>query len=626
MASRGAAPEVFIAGAGVAGLAAAHRLVQRGYDVTLLEANDYVGGKLGAHREIGIDCGTQTGSGHGRGPSSGPNSGPNSDPNSVPGSVPGSIHGSGHGQAGHPADCSCGAATCLRASDWHEHCYHMYLNWYHNFWDFMAEIGTLGKFAPINSVATLRRSAPGSERPAPVTLINVGSPWTTPHNVFSGIGSVANVLASTQATADLAGEFLRGDAWLEQTSITAYMQRRVYATPDALASTGRTTAQAFASPSYLSSARSYRALLNYGLRRPAPQMYLLRDPTGPSIFTPWLLAMRRIAGGFALQGKPIADPLNPLRVASETATAPGPGGRLTIRPLTMVSEVELDAATGRIKALHLQALRRSPFLSADGKPEPEGAPEIVPVHGDVILAVPPRQLGRLVSPQIARAAPQLAKVRNLRMEPMISLDLFFRKKLENIPQGITSLQGTVLELSLLDTSQSWETAPHLGTSFNIIASTADTIIDYDNATILELILEELAHYIDFERADIIDCRTHLQTNVGAELFVNQLGSWDSRPEASCEIPNLFLAGDYCKTPVDVVTIEGAVMSGLMAAEALRRRRRKGSPIKIHRPDSYPVQMIGAMAAATRPVGYAAFAAATADQAINSAYTALFPNG
>ncbi|OYV32552.1 MAG: hypothetical protein B7Z80_26545 [Rhodospirillales bacterium 20-64-7] len=594
MASRGAAPEVFIAGAGVAGLAAAHRLLQRGYDVTLLEANDYVGGKLGAHREIGIDCGAGGG------------------------------HGQGH--AGHPPDCSCGATPCLRASDWHEHCYHMYLNWYHNFWDFMAEIGTLGKFAPIDSVATLMRSAPGGDRPAPVSLVNVGSPWTTARNVFSGIGPVADVLASIQATADLAGEFMRGDAWLEQTSITSYMRQRLYATEAALASTGRTTAQAFASPSYLSSARSYKALLNYGLRRPAPQMYLLRDPTGPSIFTPWLIALRRISCEFRLLGKPIADPLNPLRVASQTVTEPGPGGRLTIRPLTMVSQVELDEGTGRVKALHLQPLRRSPFLSADGKPEPEGPVDIVEMRGDVILAVPPRQLGTLVSPQIARAAPQLAKVRNLRMEPMISLDLFFRKKLDNIPQGITSLQGTVLELSLLDTSQSWETAPHLGTSFNIIASTADTIIQYDDATILDLILQELAHYIDFDRADIIECRTHLQTNVGAELFVNQIGSWDSRPQASCEIPNLFIAGDYCKTPVDVVTIEGAVMSGLIAAEALRRRRRKGSPIRIHRPDSYPVQMIGAMAAATRPVGYAAFAAATADRVVNTAYTSLFPNG
>ena len=55
MASDSTAPNVIIAGAGAAGLAAAHRLLQRGYDVTIIEANDYVGGKLGAHREYGGD-------------------------------------------------------------------------------------------------------------------------------------------------------------------------------------------------------------------------------------------------------------------------------------------------------------------------------------------------------------------------------------------------------------------------------------------------------------------------------------------------------------------------------------------------------------------------------------------
>ena len=51
MATNDSTPKVIIAGAGVAGLTAAHRLLQRGYDVTLIEADDFVGGKLGAHRD-----------------------------------------------------------------------------------------------------------------------------------------------------------------------------------------------------------------------------------------------------------------------------------------------------------------------------------------------------------------------------------------------------------------------------------------------------------------------------------------------------------------------------------------------------------------------------------------------
>ncbi|MGW1274481.1 FAD-dependent oxidoreductase, partial [Streptomyces sp. NPDC002491] len=42
----GTGQHVVVVGAGIAGLAAAHRLLGRGADVTVLEASDRVGGKL----------------------------------------------------------------------------------------------------------------------------------------------------------------------------------------------------------------------------------------------------------------------------------------------------------------------------------------------------------------------------------------------------------------------------------------------------------------------------------------------------------------------------------------------------------------------------------------------------
>ncbi len=64
LAPDGAAPRVAIVGAGLAGLSAASSLASAGFDVTLLERNDYIGGKLGAWkttlpggREIGVSHG-----------------------------------------------------------------------------------------------------------------------------------------------------------------------------------------------------------------------------------------------------------------------------------------------------------------------------------------------------------------------------------------------------------------------------------------------------------------------------------------------------------------------------------------------------------------------------------------
>jgi uncharacterized protein with NAD-binding domain and iron-sulfur cluster len=49
-----------------------------------------------------------------------------------------------------------------------------------------------------------------------------------------------------------------------------------------------------------------------------------------------------------------------------------------------------------------------------------------------------------------------------------------------------------------------------------------------------------------------------RANRNAErLLVNTVGSWENRPQASTAIPNLFLAGDYVQTDVDLATMEGA---------------------------------------------------------------------
>ena len=81
------------------------------------------------------------------------------------------------------------------------------------------------------------------------------------------------------------------------------------------------------------------------------------------------------------------------------------------------------------------------------------------------------------------------------------------------------------------------------------------------------------------------------------------------------IANVFLAGDYCKTVIDVVTVEGAVVSGLEAAEAVRIKSiedgklhpgdRRVRPIDIKRPESYsPLEML-ALKAMLAPSAWAA---------------------
>ncbi|MBK7764540.1 MAG: FAD-dependent oxidoreductase [Bacteroidetes bacterium] len=52
------------------------------------------------------------------------------------------------------------------------------------------------------------------------------------------------------------------------------------------------------------------------------------------------------------------------------------------------------------------------------------------------------------------------------------------------------------------------------------------------------------------------------------LLVNSVNSWNLRPDANCDIPNLFLASDYVKTFTDLATMEGANEAARRAVNCL----------------------------------------------------------
>jgi uncharacterized protein with NAD-binding domain and iron-sulfur cluster len=65
------------------------------------------------------------------------------------------------------------------------------------------------------------------------------------------------------------------------------------------------------------------------------------------------------------------------------------------------------------------------------------------------------------------------------------------------------------------------------------------------------------------------------------LLVNTVGSWDRRPKPRTKIPNLFLAGDYVQTDIDLATMEGANESGRAAVNALLDASgSKADPVKM----------------------------------------------
>jgi Flavin containing amine oxidoreductase len=526
-------PKVIVVGSGLAGMSAATRLMEQGFDITLYEQNNFLGGKLGAHRDS-------------------------------------------------------------HTPDPHEHCYHMYLNWYNNFWQFMREIDAVDKFIPSPVIGC---RFPGDKQTRPY-LTNPGSPATVLTNMLNGIASPADQFLSAYSLLDLIGTQSMSGTVLEQTSVSGFFRSRGYSTEGSIAASARTLAEAFASPSYLSSARSYQSLIKYGYPDPTPSLWLLTQNTNDAIFEPW----RRH-----------------LEARAKTLKR-----RFEIYFQTRVETLHLR--DGQVRELTLGQMPEEPTTHRNDRPRASKKWKI-DVPGDLVLAVPPGPLGCLVSPDVAACAPKLETVRELRSEPMISLDAYFKRKIPGLTSSITLLLGSKYNLSLLDISQVWSDWPAGGgTALNVISSNADLIADYPEKVIKDIMLKELQRFLDFKLADVDYARCHVQTNVGEELFVNQVGSWNSRPKATCEISNLFLAGDFCQTFIDVVTVEGAVVSGLLAAEALRRKHKTGAPIDIIRPDSYPALLPAALAMALRPAAWAAKTVSVTDSMMRANFSRIFPNG
>lgn len=67
-------------------------------------------------------------------------------------------------------------------------------------------------------------------------------------------------------------------------------------------------------------------------------------------------------------------------------------------------------------------------------------------------------------------------------------------------------------------------------------------------------------------------------NTNAEpLMINTVGSWEQRPEARTRIPNLFLAGEYVRTDMDVACMESANESARFAVNGLLEEAASRAP-------------------------------------------------
>jgi flavin-dependent amine oxidoreductase len=539
--------KITIIGAGIAGLTAALRLAERGYEVTIFERDSFIGGKFRATKWEGKGT---------------------------------------------------------KRFAFHEHSYHMFLNWYHNFWQIAQEIGAEDQFIPLTKVNFLNKG----EFPRMKELVNFGAPASICQNLLSGVLSVPDMFLYMYSVLDLLSTPMTQDRYRDLISVNAFASTKPYTTENSAGMYDEYLAKTFAIASYESSAKTFQTFLEYGTYCPDPLFWSLKGDCYNNFLR--LLEARLSELGVRI-----------IFHNEATGIAINADGNVS----SVIFQVLPDIFDPTLSEMASETAMNLPLFTRHKRKKHAYEHK---VDGPLIVAVPHAILSQLLSPDLLNRDIALGETTKLQSAPMASVHLHLNNKFSQrlkhmgakLPREPIILVNSKYKLSFVNNSRLW---PGLrDTYFNIVASdsrpldgllappvfTADRDFDAIGlglsiekpATTLDHILKEFRRFVPFEDDEIDEELLQIDRNVGRELFINEVGSWKWRPETRTKVKNLFLAGDFCKNFIDVVCLEGAMVSGLQAAECVRRECGLGAPIKIARPKRYPYPLFWPLKLALAP--------------------------
>jgi len=461
-------PDITVVGGGLAGMAAALRLLERGCRVTLFDSGTRLGGKAGANHDLG---------------------------------------------------------------DYNDHAYHIFPLWYLNAWKLVDELGIGDNFVDCTEYWHLE----AGQFPTFKILRNMASIKSVPQNLISGVLPFPQMLLFFYSLLDLITQRYSKRSLLDQISAAGFVRSRFYRTEQLALQYQDMMLKGISVPSYFVSAMTMRQVMRYWLRYPAPMFRILKGNLQQFWITPIENRLRQLGCEIIL------------------------GHRL-----------ERIEVSGR-------AVSRLHFLTE------HHARTQVPVD-NTILAIPFGHLERLLDDSLYRAAPDLFRIQGLNSRPMAALNLYLKRRIPGIPNHHVDLVNSRFSLSFIDISQFW---PGFDTTvLNLIASDFERLAPLSQPEAVDQLLADLRQFLPQITAAEIH-HVNFQSHVHHPLFMNDVGAWQFRLNARTGLTNLFVAGDYCRSHVDLVSMEGAITTGLLAAEAVRKKEGMQEPVEILVPKVYP---------------------------------------
>ncbi len=268
----------------------------------------------------------------------------------------------------------------------------------------------------------------------------------------------------------------------------------------------------------------------------------------------------------------------------------GPTSRMWIDPWTRhLTALGVRFVTAELRGLTVRDRR----ISGARVSAPGGE---TPVDADYfLLAVPVEVARRMWTPEILAVQPELAAMNRLDVDWMTGIQFYLRRPTD-IARGHTAYIDSPWSLTSIAQNQFWPRTPLSGFGDGSVRDCLSVdVSDWEQPGILfgkpakqcthEQIAREVwaqiqAHLkgkVELRDADLhswfLDSGVSWDAgqghNVNADpLLINTVGAWSARPEAHGALENLFLAGDYVRTTIDLATMEGACESARTAVNAL----------------------------------------------------------
>jgi 15-cis-phytoene desaturase len=186
------------------------------------------------------------------------------------------------------------------------------------------------------------------------------------------------------------------------------------------------------------------------------------------------------------------------------------------------------------------------------------------IEGDLFISAMPVHSLRKTLPQPMRALPTFDRLKHLKGQPVITVQLYFDRFVTDVNNLLFSA-GTRLSVyaDLALVSPDYHTGR--GSIIELVVAPAEDLIRADDATVIAAVLNDFYQLHPQAREAVLI--KHTIVRIPNSVYQARPGIDQYRPDQATEIPNFFLAGDYTQQEF-MASIEGAIRSAKRAVQRI----------------------------------------------------------